>query len=170
MRAPPRHALFPYTTLFRSHQLFGAEREADVVRHGRQVIGPVGERNDLVVMAVLAELFEAGVQVADVRDHTHHGFAIELHHQPEDAVRGGMLGPDVDEHMLAREARFFEGAERDACGTPLRVNAGGRELELDRALAHSEWGSLPRSPRRSRSFMSGGSSSYASAMESSSME
>ena len=58
----------------------------------------------------------------------------------------------------------------NASGLALRVDAGGREVELDGALAHSECGSLPRSPRSRRSFMSRGSSSYASAIESSSRE
>src|SRR5256885_5689761 len=60
--------------------------------------------------------------------------------------------------------------ERHADRLTPGVQAGGRQLELDGALAHSESGSSPRSPRRSRSFMSAGSSSYASAMDNSSIE
>ena len=63
-----------------------ASASADVVRHGRQVVGAVGERDDLVVVAVLAELLEAGVQVADVRDTALDRLALELDHQPEHAV------------------------------------------------------------------------------------
>src|SRR5881409_471521 len=33
-----------------AHQLLGREREADVVRHRRQIVGAVGERDDLVVV------------------------------------------------------------------------------------------------------------------------
>src|SRR2546426_7342 len=91
-----------------------------------------------------------------------------------------MMRPEVDQHVLARKVRLrrpdVAGAgsgrdtERDADRLTPGVQAGGRQLELDGALAHSESGSLPRSPRRSRSFMSAGSSSYASAMDNSSIE
>src|SRR5213596_255205 len=63
-----------------AHQLFGREREADVVRHRRQIVGAVGERDDLVVVAVLAELFEPRVQVAEVWDTAYDRLTIELHH------------------------------------------------------------------------------------------
>src|SRR5256885_11942183 len=106
--------------------------------------------------------------------------AIELDHEPQHAVGRRMLGSDVDQHVLAREVRLrwarirgprvVGDAERHAHRLALGVQAGGRELELDGALAHSESGSLPRSPRRSRSFMSAGSSSYASAIDNSSIE
>ena len=52
------------------HQLLGRQREADVVGHGREVVGAVGERDDLVVVPVLAQLLEAGVQIADVREYS----------------------------------------------------------------------------------------------------
>ena len=71
--------------------------------------------------------------------------------------------------MLAREVplrrsqvrgvRAGRHAERHPHRLTPGVQAGSRELELDGALAHSESGSWPRSPRRSRSFMSAGSSS-----------
>jgi len=79
-----------------------------------------------------------------------------------------MLGPEVDEHVLARELGLD--AERHPDGVPCGVHPRGRELQLDGAVAHSECGSLPRSPRRKRSFMSSGSSAKPSAIESSSME
>ena len=85
-----------------------------------------------------------------------------------------MLRPEVDQHVLAREIGLRGGGVGDPEGYPdrlaPRVQAGGRKIELDGALAHSVSGSLPRSPRRSRSFMSAGSSSYASAIDSSSIE
>src|SRR5437879_12326633 len=87
-----------------------------------------------------------------------------------------MLGPEVDQHVLPREVGLRErriGRVGDAKGypdgLPPVVQAGSRKLELHGALAHSEWGSLPRSPRRSRSLMSAGSSSYAAAIDSSSI-
>ena len=104
-----------------------------------------------------------------MRDHPHHGFPVKLDDESQHAVGGGMLRPEIDEHVLAGEVRLRE-PDGNASGPALRVDAGGREVELDGALAHSECGSLPRSPRSRRSFMSRGSSSYASAIESSSRE
>src|SRR5205809_2161288 len=113
-------------------------------------------------------------------DHPDDGLAIELDHEAQHAVGRRMLGPDVDQHVLAREARLRRAqirgprvvgdAERHAHGLALSVQTGGRKLELDCTLAHSESGSLPRSPRRSRSLMSAGSSSYAAAIDNSSIE
>ena len=71
-----------------------------------EVVLAVGPRDDLVVLPVLADLLEAAVQVADVRDAAHHGLAVELEHQPQHAVRGRMLRADVDEHVLALELRL----------------------------------------------------------------
>src|SRR5213596_2621376 len=99
---------------------------------------------------------------------------------PQHPATPGVLRPEVAQHVLARKVRLrrrdVAGAgsgrdtERHADRLTPGVQAGGRQLELDGALAHSESGSLPRSPRRSRSFMSAGSSSYASAMDNSSIE
>src|SRR5213076_2871514 len=61
-----------------AHQLLGREREADVVRHRRQIVGAVGERDDLVVVPVLPEFLEAGVEIAEVGDHPNYGLAVEL--------------------------------------------------------------------------------------------
>src|SRR2546425_8436758 len=88
-----------------------------------------------------------------------------------------MLGPEVDQHVLAREVGLRGrriGRVGDTKGYPHRlppvVQAGSRKLELHGALAHSESGSLPRSPRRSRSLISAGGSSYAPAGDSSSLQ
>src|SRR5213076_2238857 len=149
-----------------AHQLLGGEREADVVRHGREVVGAVGERDDLVVMAVLPQLFEAGMEIAEMGDHPDHGLAVELDHEPQHPVSRWVLRPEVDQHVLAREIGLRGrriGGVADPEGYPDRlapgVQARGRKVELDGALAHSVSGSLPRSPWRSRSFMSAGSSS-----------
>ena len=85
------------------------------------------------------------------------------------------LWAEVDEQMLAAEVGLVPafaaaGDERHARRLPPGVQARGRQLELDGALAHSSKGSLPRSPRRSRSRISAGTSSKASAMDSSSRE
>src|SRR6266699_7228674 len=61
-----------------AHEPLGGEGEPDVVRHRRQVIRAVGERNDLVVVPVLPELLEAGVEVPKVGDHPDHGLTVQL--------------------------------------------------------------------------------------------
>jgi hypothetical protein len=86
-----------------THQLLDPEREPDVVRHRREVVGPVGEGDDLIVLAVLTQLLEAGVEIADVRNHPDHRLAVQLDHQPQHAVRRRVLGTDVDQHVLGAE-------------------------------------------------------------------
>ena len=99
------------STLQRSRDLdaeqpLRAEREGDVVARRVEVVLAVGPRDDLVVLAVLADLLEAAVQVADVRDAAHDRLAVELEHQAQHAVRRRMLRADVDEHVLALELRL----------------------------------------------------------------
>src|SRR3989449_7060772 len=132
IRRPPRSTLFPYTTLFRS-------------RHRRQIVGAVGERDDLVVVPVLPQLLETGVEIAEMGDHPNDGLAVELDHEPQHTVGRGMLRPEVDQHVLARKVRLrrrdVAGAgsgrdtERHADRLTPGVQAGGRQLELDGALA-----------------------------------
>src|SRR2546422_9367873 len=89
IRRPPRSTLFPYTTLFRS-------------RHRRQIVGAVGERDDLVVVPVLPQLLETGVEIAEMGHHSNYGLAVELDHEPQHTVGRGVLRPEVDQHALAR--------------------------------------------------------------------
>ncbi len=115
-----------------------------------------------------------------MRDAADDDLAVELDHEPQHAVGRGMLRADVEQHVLAarlglelprdRASPRATDRQRNAHRAPLGVQPGRGELELNRALAHSEKGILPRSPRRSRSFISSGSSSNASAMDSSSIE
>src|SRR5437016_4432383 len=135
---------------------------------------PTRVRLVLTRAPVLAELFEAGVQVAEVRDAAHDRLAIELDDQPQHAMRGGMLRADVDEHMLGTQIGLCGRRERDTGRAPLSVHSRRGQLELDGALAHAAVGGgsgiTPRSPRRSRSRMSSGRSPAASAIDSSSSE
>ncbi len=71
-----------------------------------EIVLAIGPGDDLVVLAVLADLLEAAVQVADVRDAAHDRLAVELEHEAQHAVRRRMLRPDVDEHVLALELRL----------------------------------------------------------------
>ena len=52
---------------FDSHQLFNCQDIAQVVAHGCQIVEPVGQRQDLVIGAVLGELLDTTVQIADMR-------------------------------------------------------------------------------------------------------
>jgi len=46
------------------------------------------------------------MQIADVRNAADDSFSVELEYQAKDTVRGWMLRPDVDEHMLTLEIRL----------------------------------------------------------------
>jgi hypothetical protein len=50
---------------------------------------------------VLAELLEAGVQVADVRRAPGDALAVELEDEAERGVRRGVLGPEVEDPAVA---------------------------------------------------------------------
>jgi hypothetical protein len=52
---------------------------------------------------VFPEFFEARVQVPHVRNAAPDGLPFELEHQAEHTVGGRVLGPEIDEHMLAAE-------------------------------------------------------------------
>jgi hypothetical protein len=61
-----------------------------------------------IVLPILAELFEAAVEIPDVGDATNDRLAIELEHEAEYAVRRRMLRSNVDEHVLCREIGLDE--------------------------------------------------------------
>src|SRR5688572_18559245 len=77
-----------------------AKSKRDIVADRVEIVLTVGPGDDLVVLAVLANFLEPAVQVADVRDAAHDSLALELEHQPQHAVRSGMLRPEVDEHVI----------------------------------------------------------------------
>ncbi len=149
-----------------------------------QVVLAIGPRDDLVVLAVLADLLEPAVQVADVRDAADDRLAIELEHEPEHAMRGRVLRADVDEHVLGVHLRLghHPGLERDrlaaqrercALRPALGVESRRGEGDFDRARG------LTRPPvrpvlhvaaRTSSRLHVSGKASNASAMDSSSIE
>jgi hypothetical protein len=54
---------------------------------------------------------DAGVQVADLRLEADDDLAVDLHHQAQNSVHGGVLRPHVQDHVLimrARGRRSFE--------------------------------------------------------------
>ncbi len=78
-----------------AQQLLDRAVPGHVVGHRRDVVHPVGDRDVLVVIEVLADLLEAGVQIADVRHGVDDALAVELQHQPQRRVRGRVLRAEV---------------------------------------------------------------------------
>ena len=87
-------------------QLFDRQRPAQVHVHPGQVIDAVGIGDVLPRREVLADLLRAAVQIADVRRHLGDHFAVGPQHQPQHAVRAGMLRAHVDQHLVAAQVEF----------------------------------------------------------------
>src|SRR5687767_17983 len=83
-----------------------AEGKRDIVADRVEVVLTVGPGDDLVVLAVLANLLEPAVEVADVRDAAHDRLALQLENQTKHPVGSGVLWPEVDEHMIGGELRL----------------------------------------------------------------
>jgi hypothetical protein len=66
-------------------------------------------------VGVLAQLLDAAMEVAEDRVEVDDLLAVDLHHDPEHAMRRGVVRPDVDEHLAVLERvelRFPLGAWR----------------------------------------------------------
>ena len=85
---------------FDAEQRLHREAERHAVGLRAQVVHPLDERNHLLPLLLLGGLLDAGVQVADRRRRREHRFAVELEHEPQHAVRAGVLGPHVDGHRF----------------------------------------------------------------------
>ncbi len=90
-----------------AEQFLYRQAPAQVIRQRRQVIHPVGERDRLLIELDFEFLFDAGVQVADVRLAMHDGFAIEFHQQPQHAVRGRMLRAHIEHQRASAGGGLF---------------------------------------------------------------
>ena len=91
----------PFRNLvFNAQHPFHAHRPHVFAVHGSHVVHAVHKRDGLVVGQRFGVFFKAAVQVADVRHHINHGFAIGHHFQPQHAVRGRVLRANVDDHLL----------------------------------------------------------------------
>ncbi len=73
-------------------------RVDELVRERREVVHAGHVRRALDVGELLAGLFHAGVEVADDGFRAEDRLTVELEHDPQDPVRGRVLGPHVDDH------------------------------------------------------------------------
>jgi len=82
------------------HQFLDCQGIAQVVGHGRDVVHAIGVGQKVLVADRLALLLEAGVQIPDVGVGRDDRFAVELDHDAQHAVRGGVLRAHVQDHVL----------------------------------------------------------------------
>ena len=82
-------------------QLLDRERVHELVGEVRRVVHARHVRGALHVRELLAGLLHAGVEVADDGLDAQHVFAVELHHEPQHAVRRRVLRTHVDDHRVA---------------------------------------------------------------------
>ena len=73
-----------------------ARHEGVLLVHRRDIVEPVEIGHRLQVGLVLDQLLGAAVQQPDMRIDALDDLAVELQHQPQHAVRGRMLRPEVD--------------------------------------------------------------------------
>jgi len=87
-------------------ELLHGQGPAQIHRHPRQIIHAIGVGDPLPGRHVLADLFGAAVQVADVRGNLADHLAIGPQRQPQHAVRTGMLRAHVDQHLVGFDVAF----------------------------------------------------------------
>ena len=78
---------------------------AHVVDQRRDVVQPVGVRDDAVVIDHFRHLLEAAVQVADLRVDFLELLPVELGHDPDDPVHSRVRGANVEHHVPRFEIR-----------------------------------------------------------------
>ena len=81
------------------------EHDSELVGERTEPVVPVGQHDDLPVVADLEQLLGTAVHVADDRLARHDPFTVERQPQAQDAVRGRVLGADVEHHVGGGEAR-----------------------------------------------------------------
>ena len=88
-----------------ARELLDRQHIGQVVHHPAQIVDPVGVRNEAVPGLALGHLLRATMVVADVGHRVDDLLAIELQHDAKRAMRGGVIGPEVQEHeVLVRVA------------------------------------------------------------------
>ena len=85
-------------------QALHGQRVAEGVAHRGHVVHPVRVGDDARIVDALRVLLEAAVQVPDVGPRRAHDLAVRAQLQPQHPVRGGMLGPHVEDHLVGVES------------------------------------------------------------------
>src|SRR3954447_13060031 len=76
-------------------QLLDCMEPRYLIRDRRNVIHPIDDRDILVEVEVLAELFETAVQIADIWHRIDDALTVECQNYPQGRVRRRMLRPKV---------------------------------------------------------------------------
>ena len=103
------------------HQLLDRLDVAEVVRGGRDVVHAVGEEHDVRPVAVLAQLLDAAMDVADHAVRIDDALAVEAQHDPQHAVRAGVLGPHVDHQLVGVELGGADAGSGNRHGASVRL-------------------------------------------------
>ena len=97
---------------FEIEQLLNREHIGMLLTQRRAVIQAVEVRQRLQISLLLDQLFGAAVKQADMRIDALDHFAIQLHHHAQNAVRGRVLGAEIDrvigDDFTVSSGRFFE--------------------------------------------------------------
>ena len=104
-------------------QLFRGQDRQGLAEHRGDVLERIAVADGVVPVAVLADLLDAAVQVAEHGVEVDDALTVDLEDDPEHAVRGGMLRAEVDEHLAL--------AERVELGLALRAWRQGRDGVVD---------------------------------------
>ncbi len=83
---------------FEAQQLFRRQAVHQVVRKRRQVVDAVRQRHALLIGLDLEFLFDAGMQIADIRSGFEDRFAVEFQQQTQHAMGRRVLRPHVEHH------------------------------------------------------------------------
>ena len=94
-------------------ELLHGHAVAHVVDQRRDVVQPVGVRDDAVVVDRFRHLLEAAVEVADLHVGLLDLLPVELRHDPDDPVHGRVRGAHVEHHVPRLEIRGVALRRRD---------------------------------------------------------
>jgi hypothetical protein len=113
-----------------TEQLLEREHEDQLVVLEGDVVDPLRVRDRLPPRLRLHVLLEAGVEVADDGAQAHDLLAVQIDDEPEDAVRGRVVRPEVDlEDVAGRGQLGRDGHDR-------RGRAGDARALVDARAAH----------------------------------
>ncbi len=108
---------------FEIEQFLDREHIAMLHAHRRDVIEPIEIGQSLEIGFIFDQLFGAAVEQADMRIEPLDDLAVQLHHQPQHAVRGRVLGAEIDRVILDRDLARL-GVDRGVGAQPLFAQIG----------------------------------------------